>query len=113
MVKKIIAMLSIMFTGVSILLISDLVSSQIVYSELDNTSMTVSYYISKNGGITDSIKQFVKKEADAKIYCADDACGPVKKGDTYTYIIEKDFTPIVLSYEVKSIKVRRSVVVGL
>lgn len=111
--KKIIMMLSFLMTGVAMLLSSDIVSSQIIYSELDNTALTVGYYISKSGTITDSIKQYVKKETGAKIYCGMEECKSVKKGETYIYILEKEYIPVVLQSDIRSIKIKRSVVVGL
>lgn len=110
--KRIVLMFSMLMAAVAILLSSDLVASQMIYSELDTMSTTVGYYISKSGGITDSIRIYVKKEMDANIYCAMEECSAVKKGDTYLYTIEKAYTPIIF-LNTNAIQITRSVVIGL
>ena len=107
--KKIIIMFSMMAAAITSLLIADLASSQMLYGELDNMAATVSYQISVNGGINPTIKMYVKKEIDANIYASDPEQS-VKKGDIYFYIVEKEFTPIIL--QTKYIKVKRSVIIG-
>ncbi|MCQ2792588.1 MAG: hypothetical protein MJ208_03600 [Bacilli bacterium] len=113
MAKRIVAMFSMLVAAVAILLSSDLVSSQMIYSELDTMSTTVGYYISKEGGVTEEIKTYVKKEINASIYCAMEECTAIKKGDTYFYIIEKEYAPILFRQKGNSIQVKRSVVIGL
>lgn len=111
--RRIILMLSMLVASIAILLSSDLVSSQMIYSELDEISASAGYFISKDGGITQEVVQYVKKEVNANIYCAMDDCSSVKKGDTYFYIVEKSFTPIVLGKKDSLIQIKRSVVIGL
>lgn len=113
MVKKTLVMISCFFVAISILVSSDILSTQFIYTELDNISTSVGYYISKNGGITDTLSLYVKKEYDAKVYCGMDDCSSVKYGDTYVYILEKSYTPIVISRNNNAIKIERSVVIGL
>ncbi len=111
--KRIVLMISMVVTAFAILLTSDLVSTEMIYGELNSMSVTVSYYISKSGGVTDSIKSFVQKEISADIYCAMDDCTAVKKGDTFFYIIEKEYRPIITHKSENKITIKRSVVIGL
>ena len=111
--KRIISMFMLLLASITILLSSDLVITGFLYSRLDNLSVTAGYYISKDGGITEEVVQLVKKEENAKIYCATEDCPTPKKGDTYFYIVEKSFTPVIFSSETKAIKIKRSVVIGL
>lgn len=111
--KRIILMFSMVMATLAILLSSDLVSGQVITSELDTVAVTVGYYISKSGGINDSIKSYVRKEVDANIYCAMEECTSIKKGDTYFYIIEKPYTPILSIKNDNFIRIKRSVVIGL
>jgi len=113
MVKKTLAMISCLFVGVSILISNDILSTQFIYTELDNISTNIGYYISKNGGITDSLRIYVKKEYDANVYCGLDDCSSVKVGDTYVYILEKKYEPAIIKNNSKVIKIERSVVIGL
>ena len=113
MSRRIILMFSMLVAAFAFLLISDLVSIQILYSRLDNVAMTVGYHISKNGGINETIKAYVKKEVNANIYCAMDKCDAVKVGDTYEYIIAKEYVPIILPKQDNQILLKRSVVIGM
>lgn len=111
--KRIIIMFSMLMASLAILLSSDLVSTQMIYSELDTMSTTVGYYISKEAGISESVKEYVKKEAHADIYCGMEICTALKKGDTYIYVIERKITPILLHRGEDAVRIRRSVVIGL
>lgn len=113
MVKKVLAMISCLFVGISIFISSDILSSQFILTELDNISTNIGYYISKNGGITDALSIYVKKEYDAKVYCGLEDCSSIKKGDTYIYILEKTYSPIIINKSNNSVKIQRSVVIGL
>lgn len=112
MAKKILAMISCLFVGISILISSDILSTQFIYTELDNISTNIGYYISKNGGITDSLRIYVKKEYNANVYCGLEDCSVIKYGDTYIYILEKNYDPIIINKKSKSIKIERSVIIG-
>lgn len=111
--KRIILMFSLLVAGVAMLLSSDLVATEMIYGELDSMAVTVGYYISKTGGVSDSIRSYVKKEIGADIYCAMEDCTAVKKGDTFYYIIEKDYTPVIYRKSNNKISIKRSVVIGL
>ena len=111
--KRIILMFSLLVVGVAMLLSSDLVATQMIYGELDSMAVTVGYYISKTGGVSDSIRSYVKKEINADIYCAMEDCTAVKKGDTFYYVIEKDYTPVIYRKSNNKITIKRSVVIGL
>lgn len=106
-------MFSMLVASLAILLSSDLVSTEMIYSELDSMSTTVGYYISKSGGVTDTIRSYVKKEINADIYCAMDDCTAVQKGDTFFYVIEKVYTPVILRKSSNKISIKRSIVIGL
>lgn len=111
--KRIVLMFSLLVASLGILLSSDLVTTEMIYSELDTMALTVGYYISKSGGVTESIRSYVQKEIQANIYCAMEECGAIKKGDTYFYAIEKEFVPIIYRKSDNKITLKRSVVIGL
>lgn len=113
MAKRVILMFSMLVASIAILLSSDLVATEMIYGELDSMSVTVGYYISKSGGVTDSIRSYVKKEINADIYCAMEDCTFIQKGDTFYYIIEKAYNPIIYRKSNNKITIKRSVVIGL
>lgn len=111
--KRIVLMFSMLVASVAILLSSDLVATEMIYGELDSMSATVGYYISKSGGVTESIRSYVKKEINADIYCAMEDCTAIQKGDTFFYIIEKPYVAIIYRKSDNKITIKRSVVIGL
>ena len=113
MSRRIVIMLSMLIASFAFLLASDLVSAQMIYSKLDSVATTVGYYISKSGGINETIQAYVKKEAEASIYCAMEECESVKVGDTYEYVIAKAYSPIILPRQENQVLIKRSVVIGL
>lgn len=110
--KRIVLMFSLLVSAVAILLSSDLVTTQMVYGELSSMAVTVGYYISKSGGITESVRTYVQKEINASIYCAMEECTSIKKGDTYYYNIEKEYHPVISWQNNNKITIKRSVVIG-
>lgn len=113
MAKRIVLMFSMLIASLAILLSSDLVATEMIYGELDSMAVTVGYYISKSGGITESIRTYVQKEIDADIYCDMEECTAIKKGDTYYYAIEKRYTPVIYRKSENKITIKRSIVIGL
>lgn len=113
MVKRIIGIFTMLILAISILCVSDIISKQCILSELESVATTVGYYISKNGGITEQIKVYVKKEINAEIKCAMDGCESVKKGDTYFYILERKYTPIIIQQGESKVSIKRSIVIGI
>lgn len=113
MAKKLIILFALLCSSIAILLTADLLSLNLSYRELDQMATTISYYISKECGINESIKKYVKNEISAEIYCAMPDCSKIKIGDTYFYIIEKDYRSLFLNNGANSIKVKHSVVIGL
>lgn len=111
--KRIVVMFSLLCASLAILFSSDLLTTEMIYSELDSMAVTVGYYISKSGGITESVRSYVQKEINASIYCAMEECTAIEKGDTYFYIIEKPYTPIIYRKSKNIISIKRSVVIGL
>lgn len=111
--RRIVIMFSLLLTSLAILFASDLVITEMIYGQLDSMSVTVGYYISKSGGITESVRSYVQKEISADIYCAMEECTAIEKGDTYYYIIEKPYTPIIYRESKNTISIKRSVVIGL
>jgi len=111
MYKRILMMFTLLMALTFVLLSIDLVNTNITYSELDNLASEVGFYISKNGGINETIKNYVKKEMNATIKCPDDQCIKPKVGDTYFYILTKEFNPIILKTQNK-ISIKRSVIIN-
>lgn len=112
MAKKVLTMFSFLFVAIAALICSDIVSIQLIHGELDNISTNIGYYISKNGGINDNLRIYVKKEYSANLYCGMEDCSHIKKGDIYTYILEKNINVIFMKNPTSSIKIERSVIIG-
>lgn len=113
MAKRIILMFSMLVATIAILLTSDLIGSQMIYNQLDSVATTVGYYISKDGGISEGVLTYVKKEVNAKIYTTLPEGTIVKAGDMYPYVLEREYTPIILLANNNKVIVSRSVVIGL
>lgn len=110
MAYKISFILSFLFVIQIFFLGGDLITTQYIYTEIDAISMTVGNLISEQGGINEEIADFVQIQCGGKLSCLSN-CVP-KLGEAYVYNISRSFDPLILSNEIMTISITRSVVIG-
>jgi hypothetical protein len=110
MAYKMSLILSFLFVIHVFLLGGDIISAQYIYTEIDAVSMTVGNLISEYGGINEDIVLFVKNQCSGELSCLSN-CIP-KLGDPYVYKISCTFDPLIMSSEVMTISITRSIVIG-
>ncbi len=89
----------------------DLTMVQVSYTNLDSISTLVSYKISKEGKITDSLIE----------YCLDkniiiegvDNESAYQKGEIYEYYLKKDYKPVILDSKTIEISIKRYAVISI
>ena len=94
-----------------ILLMGDLFVTQAIYNRLDSMAVSASFRISMDGGITQSLKELVKRETGGDIHYAESNPN-LSFGSLVSFVIEKEYIPFVMSDDVMTITVRRSAVIG-
>lgn len=110
--SKIGLILSLPFIFLAFLFGVDLVIIQVQYSLLDSLTSYASYNIAKDGTISDSLKEFIKNNYAANIYCVNiDTDSVYTTGQTFEYCLEKDYEPIVLS-STYTIKITRCAIIN-
>lgn len=107
---KIGLILSFTFIIQIILLVGDLISIQMVYTNLDAVSVSAGYLISSKGGITQEIVDLVKQESNADIYPIDNSVALY--GQPYKFQISSQYNPFIMGKENIEITITRSVVIG-
>lgn len=88
----------------------DLISIQIIYTNLDAVSVVAGNLISIRGGIDQEIVNMVYEQSGGSIVALGDETPML--GAVYEYKISRDFTPWVMSNNPMEISVTRSVVIG-
>ncbi len=88
----------------------DLISIQFIYNDLDAKSVAISYKISQYGTINDSLKQNIEETFKVDFRCTSN-CSPMF-GDTVTYVISKQFKPMIIDKDTMTISVERNAVIG-
>ena len=94
---------------------TDLVMIQYTYSFLDSISIDASYLISKAGFITSNIKKTFLENYSINIYPIESnkASKSYASGFTYGYVLEKTYSPIVLSGNEIEIDIERYTIINL
>jgi hypothetical protein len=88
----------------------DLSCINLIYADLDAVSVTASHYIALHNGIDSDLAAYVDETAHAKIEKVGDEA--VRFGDPYTFVVYRDYDPIVASTGTMRIAVRRSAIIG-
>lgn len=98
------------FVALFFMFAGDMICLQFIYSDLDAKSVTISYLISENGTID---KRFIRRiEQKYKIYFVSiDNLNPLF-GDEVTYVIAKDYQPLMMSKDTMTVSVKRTTVIG-
>lgn len=102
--------LSFLFVIMTFLFASDLMSIQLIYTNLDAVATTAGHLIIESGSITPEIIEFVSKRANATINCLE-YCSP-RFGDTYIYNVTTTYDSMFMSEDPLVISITRSVVIG-
>lgn len=102
--------LSLIFLVQLFILLGDIVSIQMIYTNLDAVSVTAGYLISQSGKITKQVQDLVMNEAGATIESTGDESPLI--GSLFTFKITREYKPLIIKKEAMAISVERSVVVG-
>lgn len=88
----------------------DLICIQFIYNDLDAKSIAISYKISQYGTVNESIKQNIEETFKVEFTCTGN-CSPLF-GDTVTYVISKQYKPMIIKQESMTISIERNAVIG-
>ena len=102
--------LSLLLVVELFVLAGDILSAQIIYTNLDAVSITAGNIISTKGEITEDLKSYVRSETGGEISAVGDET-PLF-GSVYTFQISKDFNPMNGFTKQSQIVVVRSVIIG-
>ena len=102
--------LSMLFLAQLFVFTGDLMSIQIIYTNLDAVSVTAGNLISARGGIDDEIRNLVYEQSGGQIVALGDET-PIL-GAVYEYKISREYSPWVMSNNPMEITVYRSVIIG-
>ncbi len=102
--------LSLIFIVQLFIVAGDIVSIQVIYTNLDAVSVTAGQAISKYGEITDSVTLLVENQAKANIEAL--TVETPAFGSLFEYRIYTSYQPHLISTEPIEISITRSVVVG-
>ena len=110
MAYKLGMIISMLFLATLFVFTGDLISIQIIYTNLDAVSVVAGNLISIRGGIDQEIVNLVYEQSGGSIVALGDETPML--GAIYEYKISRDFTPWVMSNNPMEISVTRSVVIG-
>ena len=110
MAYKLGLILSMLFLAQLFVFTGDLISIQIIYTNLDAVSVVAGNLISSRGTIDDEIINLVYEQSGGTIEALGDET-PLY-GAIYEYKISREYTPWVMSNSPMEIAVTRSVVIG-
>ena len=107
---KISFILSMVFVCLFFLFSGDMISLQFIYSDLDAKSVTISYLISDHGTLDENFINYVEEKYDV-YFAYIDNYHPLF-GDEVTYVIAKEYKPLVMSKDIMTISIKRTTVIG-
>lgn len=115
MSNKLGAMLGIFMMFICFMFGVDLVAMQYNYTNMDALSTSVSYEISKNGYISKEIKKKYLNDYGLKVYPIDTNNNEqsYEEGKEYGYILEKDYSPIIISNSIIKLKIKRFTIINI
>ena len=109
MASKLGFMLSSIFFVFIFLISGDMLCVSQIKSGLDSLAVTVSYRIAKEGRLSDSTQKLIS-DYGATIKSTNTASPAI--GETYTFSLKKEYTPLILSKNTMAITVTHSAIVG-
>ncbi len=107
---KISFILSMVFVMMFFLFAGDLISLQFIYSDLDAKSVTISYLISEHGILDEPFIESIENKYKVDFVTADNYT-PLF-GDEVTYVIAKQYKPLVMAKDTMTISISRTTVIG-
>lgn len=110
MSSKLGLVLSMLFVSIFFAFGIDLIAVQVIYSDLDAKSVAISYKISKYGTVNEEVKNNIEQTYGVTFRCVEN-CSPLF-GDTVTYVISKDYKPVIIKNELMTISIKRNAVIG-
>lgn len=110
--SKLAVILSIGIIFFAFLFGADLVMLQLNYTELDSLSTVISYRISKDATISDTLLAYCE-EKNVVIESLNDQETGFQKGDVFTYSLSREYFPLVMSSEGFEVKITRSTVISI
>lgn len=102
--------LSLLFVAQLFIFASDLISIQMIYTNLDAVSVTAANLISTRGGIDEEITNIVFNQSGGTIEAIGDETPML--GSVYEFKISREYNPWVMSNKPIDITIIRSVVIG-
>ena len=102
--------LSLLLVVELFVLAADILTAQIIYTNLDAVSITAGNIISTKGEITQELKTYVRNETGGEISAIGDET-PLF-GSVYTFQISREFKPLNGFTKQSEIVVVRSVIIG-
>ncbi len=88
----------------------DMISLQFIYSDLDAKSVTISYLISDHGALDENFINYIENKYDVDFVYADNYA-PLF-GDEVTYIIAKEYKPLMMSKDIMTVSIQRTTIIG-
>ena len=107
---KISFILSMIFVCMFFLFSGDMISLQFIYSDLDAKSVTISYLISDHGSLDENFINYIENKYDIDFVYADNYA-PLF-GDEVTYVIAKEYKPLMMSKDIMTISISRTTIIG-
>ena len=107
---KVSFILSMIFVVMYFMFAGDMISLQFIYSDLDAKSVTISYLISENGTIDDNFINYVEEKYEIDFVSVDND-SPLF-GDEVTYVIAKNYKPLMMSKDIMTVSIKRTTVIG-
>ena len=107
---KISFILSMVFVCMFFLFSGDMISLQFIYSDLDAKSVTISYLISDHGSLDENFINYIENKYDIDFVYADNYA-PLF-GDEVTYVIAKEYKPLMMSKDIMTISISRTTIIG-
>ncbi|MCF0117705.1 MAG: hypothetical protein HUJ61_06650 [Bacilli bacterium] len=110
MARKLYYLLLMILTVIGASVTYDLFACNVTATSLDNYSSYISRLISKEGYISEEIINIVEDMMNANIVCTGN-CN-AKYGDVLQYELTKDVPVIILSQDVKTVRVNKMTTIG-
>lgn len=110
MSSKLGLILSMMFVIMFFLFGVDLICIQYVYSDLDAKSISISYLISQNGGLSSALIDDIENTYSVTFSCKGN-CNP-SFGDILTFEISTIYSPLIISNTNMDIRISRTAMIG-
>lgn len=107
---KISFILSMVFVAMFFLFAGDMICLQYIYSDLDAKSVNISYLISKHGSLDKPFLSYIEDRYNIDFVSADNY-SPLY-GDEVTYVIAKDYHPLIMSNKDMKVSLKRTTVIG-